>query len=53
MSRYQFRVPLDNNKRDLSIQELYSEIVVNEMRNQLIVDNVVKSFELKGLPTSG
>ncbi|KUG05094.1 hypothetical protein ASZ90_017477 [hydrocarbon metagenome] len=39
------RVPLDKNARDLSIQELYSEIVANEMRNQLIVDDVVKSFE--------
>ena len=26
-------------------QELYSEIVVDEIRNQLIVDDVVKSFE--------
>ncbi|ACV62324.1 type III restriction protein res subunit [Desulfofarcimen acetoxidans DSM 771] len=39
------RVPLDKNERDVSIQELYSEIVVNEMRNQLIVDDVVRSFE--------
>jgi len=39
------RVPLDKDEKDIAIQELYSEIVVNEMRNQLIMDDVVKSFE--------
>ena len=39
------RVPLDKNEKDVSIQELYSEIVVNECRNQLITDDIVKSFE--------
>ncbi|MHB1654155.1 MAG: hypothetical protein ACYCVD_17020 [Desulfitobacteriaceae bacterium] len=39
------RVPLDKNEKDVSIQELYSEIVVNELRNQLITDDIVKSFE--------
>ena len=39
------RVPIDKDKKDLSIQELYSEIVVNEMRNQLIIDDVVKCYE--------
>ncbi len=39
------RVPLDRIERDVTIQELYSEIVVNEMRNQLIVDDVVRSHE--------
>jgi superfamily II DNA or RNA helicase len=39
------RVPLDKNEKDVSIQELYSEIVVNEFRNQQIIDDVVKSFE--------
>jgi len=38
-------VPLHKNEKDISIQELYSEIVVDEIRNQLIVDDVVKSFE--------
>ncbi|MBI5416799.1 DEAD/DEAH box helicase family protein [Candidatus Poribacteria bacterium] len=39
------RVPIDKNEKDISIQELYSEIVVSEMRNQLITDDVVKSFK--------
>ncbi|MDF9408596.1 DEAD/DEAH box helicase family protein [Pelotomaculum isophthalicicum JI] len=39
------RVPLNKDESDVSIQELYSEIVINEMRNQLIVDDVVKSHE--------
>jgi superfamily II DNA or RNA helicase len=39
------RVPLDKNEKDISIQELYSEIVVNEFRNQQILDDLVKSFE--------
>ncbi|MDD3927763.1 MAG: DEAD/DEAH box helicase family protein [bacterium] len=39
------RVPLDKDEKDVSIQELYSEIVVSEMRNRLIIDDVVKSYE--------
>ena len=39
------RVPLDKDEKDISINELYAEIVVNEMRNQLIVDDVVKCYE--------
>lgn len=39
------RVPLDKDEKDVSIQEHYSLMVVNEMRNQLIVDDVVKSHE--------
>ncbi|MFZ3130138.1 MAG: DEAD/DEAH box helicase family protein, partial [Desulfosporosinus sp.] len=39
------RVPLDKNEKDVSIQELYSEIVVNEFRNQLITNDIVRSFE--------
>jgi len=39
------RVPLDKNEKDVSIQELYSDIVVNEFRNQLIIDDIVRSFE--------
>lgn len=40
-----FRVPLDKEEKDVSINELYAEIVVNEMRNQLIIDDVVKCYE--------
>ncbi len=40
-----FKVPLDKIEKDITIQELYSEIVDNEMRNQLIVNDVVKCFE--------
>ncbi len=39
------RVSLDKNEKDVSIQELYSDIVVNELRNQLIIDDIVRSFE--------
>src|SRR5665647_99275 len=39
------RIPLDKDEKEISIQELYSEIVINEMRNQLIVDDVVKNYE--------
>lgn len=34
------RVPLGSDEKDASIQEHYAEIVVNEMRNQLIVADV-------------
>lgn len=39
------RVPLDKNEKEVTIQELYSEIVNNEIRNQQIVDDVVKCYE--------
>jgi len=39
------RVPLDKDEKNVSIQELYSEIVDCEMRNQLIIDDVVKNYE--------
>ncbi|MEW9124629.1 MAG: DEAD/DEAH box helicase family protein [Thermotaleaceae bacterium] len=39
------RVPVDKDEKDISIQELYAEIVINEMRNQQIIDDVVKSHE--------
>ena len=39
------RVPLDKDEKDISIQGHYSLMVVNEMRNQLIVDDVVKCHE--------
>ncbi|WP_242841703.1 DEAD/DEAH box helicase [Desulfitibacter alkalitolerans] len=39
------RVPLDENEKEVTIQELYTEIVNNETRNNLIVDDVVKSYD--------
>ncbi len=39
------RVPLDKDEKDVSIQEHYSFMVVSEIRNQMIVDDVVKSHE--------
>lgn len=39
------RVPLDKDEKDISINDLYAEIVLNEMRNQLIIDDMVKSYE--------
>lgn len=40
-----FRVPLDKEENDVSIQELYSEITYNEPRNQQIVADVEISYE--------
>ena len=40
-----FRVPMETDENDLSIQELYSEIAANELRNQLIADDVIKNYE--------
>jgi superfamily II DNA or RNA helicase len=39
------RVPLDKDEKEVSIQDLYTEIVTNEIRNQQIVDDVVKNHE--------
>lgn len=39
------RVPLDKNEKDVSINELYTEIVANEMRNNQILEDVIKSHE--------
>jgi hypothetical protein len=39
------RVPLHTSEEVLSIQEIYSEIVVNDMRNQFIIDDVVTSHD--------
>ena len=39
------RVPLDKDEKELSIQEIYAEIVSNEARNQFIIDDVIKSYE--------
>ena len=39
------RVPLGKNEEDLSIQELYSDIVGNELRNQFIINDVLKNHK--------
>ena len=39
------RPPLDKEEKEVSIQSHYADMVVNELRNQLIVDDVVKSHE--------
>ncbi|MFV9646476.1 MAG: DEAD/DEAH box helicase family protein, partial [Desulfobacterales bacterium] len=39
------RVPLDSDEKDVSIQELYSEIVDNDFRNQQIVEDVLNSYQ--------
>jgi len=40
-----FKVPLDKSEEDVFIQDLYSQIIVDEMRNQQIIDDVVKCYE--------
>jgi len=40
-----FRALLENDGKEISIQELYSEIAVNELRNELIADDVMKSWQ--------
>jgi superfamily II DNA or RNA helicase len=37
-----FNTPLDKEEKDISIHELYAGIIENEMRNQLIIDDVVQ-----------
>jgi hypothetical protein len=37
-----FNAPLDKEEKDISIHELYAGIVESEMRNQLIIDDVVQ-----------
>jgi len=37
-----FNPPVDKEERDVSIHELYAGIIENEMRNQLIIDDVVQ-----------
>jgi len=39
------RPPLDKEEKEVTIQSHYAEMIVNELRNQLIVDDVVKSHE--------
>ena len=38
------RAPLGTDSKDLSIQELYSEIMDNDFRNQLIVEDVLRNY---------
>ena len=38
------RVPLDSNEKDLSIQELYAEIVDDDFRNQQIIEDVLNNY---------
>jgi len=45
-----FRVPLSTDENDLSIQKLYSEIAASELRNQLIADDVIKSYKMAEIP---
>jgi superfamily II DNA or RNA helicase len=40
-----FRMPFEKDQKEISIQELYSEIVINEFRNQLISDDVISAFQ--------
>ena len=40
-----YRVPVDKDEKTPTIQELYSELTVNEMRNQLIAGDVIKNYE--------
>ena len=39
-----FRVPLDRDEEDLSIQELYAELMDNDFRNQQIIQDVLKNY---------
>ncbi len=39
------RMPLDNNEKDISIQELYSGIVDNDFRNRQIVEDVLNNYK--------
>ena len=40
-----FNTPLDKEDKDISIHELYAGIIENEMRNQLIIDDVVQCYK--------
>ena len=39
------RIPLNSDEKDISIQELYSEVIDNEPRNQQIVEDVLDSYK--------
>lgn len=38
------RIPLGNNEKDISIQEIYAEIADNVIRNQRIIDDVLNNY---------
>jgi superfamily II DNA or RNA helicase len=38
------RVPFDSDEKDVSIQELYADIVDNDFRNQQIIDDVLNNY---------
>lgn len=38
------RVPVNSDEKDLSIQDLYTEIMDNDFRNQQIVEDVLKNY---------
>jgi len=38
------RVPMESDKKDVSIQELYAEIMDNGFRNQQIIEDVLKNY---------
>ncbi|MBN1625370.1 MAG: DEAD/DEAH box helicase family protein [Deltaproteobacteria bacterium] len=38
------KIGLDRDERDVTIQDLYSEIIDNEMRNQQIVEDVLNNY---------
>jgi superfamily II DNA or RNA helicase len=40
------KVPLDSNEKNISIQELYTEITDNTFRNQQIIEDVLKNYHL-------
>jgi superfamily II DNA or RNA helicase len=42
------RIPLGSDEKDLSIQELYSEIMDNAFRNQQIIDDVLTNYNQGG-----
>ena len=41
------RVPLDSDEKDVSIQELYADIVDNDFRNQQIIDDVLNNYHAR------
>ncbi|SDF67225.1 DEAD/DEAH box helicase family protein [Sporomusa acidovorans] len=40
-----FRVPLGREEKDVTIHELYAEITENNLRNELIIDDVARNHE--------
>jgi superfamily II DNA or RNA helicase len=40
-----FQTSSDTDEKEISIQELYSEIIADEFRNQLIADDVINAFQ--------